>query len=318
MTQKSQAAMRAVLEGLPDATVGARKDGRIVFVNALAEELFGYDRDELLGQPVADAVARARARALHAQHGALLRSRAPAALHDARLRAAPRRHRVRRRDELGDRRDRGRAAAAGDRARHHRAPRGERAAAPPVAQQARGRRAGRARAARRRRRATSPARRSSACARRCRRARVERLDGAGRDRRLGRGERSAGRAGVPMPHAATRVHGGSSRSAPATRSSARSRADGTSATRSRLFLRGVANVLATGYGAAAQRGADAPPGAARPADRAGQPRAVPRPARARARARRARRASAAACCSSTSTTSSASTTSTATRRATRC
>ena len=34
--------MRAVLEGLPDATVGAGRDGRIVFVNALAEELFGY------------------------------------------------------------------------------------------------------------------------------------------------------------------------------------------------------------------------------------------------------------------------------------
>ena len=42
----------AVLEGLPDAVVAAARDGRIVFVNALAEELFGYPRDELLGQPV--------------------------------------------------------------------------------------------------------------------------------------------------------------------------------------------------------------------------------------------------------------------------
>lgn len=42
----------AILEGLPDAVVVADHDGRIVFVNALAEELFRYPRDELLGQPV--------------------------------------------------------------------------------------------------------------------------------------------------------------------------------------------------------------------------------------------------------------------------
>jgi diguanylate cyclase (GGDEF)-like protein/PAS domain S-box-containing protein len=42
----------AVLEGLPDAVVAAARDGRIVFVNALAEELFGYAKHELLGRPV--------------------------------------------------------------------------------------------------------------------------------------------------------------------------------------------------------------------------------------------------------------------------
>jgi diguanylate cyclase (GGDEF)-like protein/PAS domain S-box-containing protein len=42
----------AILESLPDAVVAADRDGRIVFVNALAEELFGYPRDELIGQPV--------------------------------------------------------------------------------------------------------------------------------------------------------------------------------------------------------------------------------------------------------------------------
>jgi diguanylate cyclase (GGDEF)-like protein/PAS domain S-box-containing protein len=42
----------AVLEGLPDAVVAAQRDGRIVFVNALAEELFGYRREELVGAPV--------------------------------------------------------------------------------------------------------------------------------------------------------------------------------------------------------------------------------------------------------------------------
>jgi diguanylate cyclase (GGDEF)-like protein/PAS domain S-box-containing protein len=42
----------AILEGLPDAVVASARDGRIVFVNALGEELFGYRRQELLGQPV--------------------------------------------------------------------------------------------------------------------------------------------------------------------------------------------------------------------------------------------------------------------------
>ena len=41
-----------MLEGLPDATVASGRDGRIVFVNAHAESLFGYEHDELLGQPV--------------------------------------------------------------------------------------------------------------------------------------------------------------------------------------------------------------------------------------------------------------------------
>jgi diguanylate cyclase (GGDEF)-like protein/PAS domain S-box-containing protein len=41
-----------ILEGLPDSVVAASRDGRIVFVNALAEELFGYPRTELVGQPV--------------------------------------------------------------------------------------------------------------------------------------------------------------------------------------------------------------------------------------------------------------------------
>jgi diguanylate cyclase (GGDEF)-like protein/PAS domain S-box-containing protein len=47
-----EAALRAVLEGLPDATVAAARDGRIVFANERAEELFGYEPDALLGRPV--------------------------------------------------------------------------------------------------------------------------------------------------------------------------------------------------------------------------------------------------------------------------
>ncbi len=49
---RREAALRAVLEGLPEATVAAGRDGRIVFANAHAEALFGYEHDELLGQPV--------------------------------------------------------------------------------------------------------------------------------------------------------------------------------------------------------------------------------------------------------------------------
>jgi diguanylate cyclase (GGDEF)-like protein/PAS domain S-box-containing protein len=45
-------ALRAVLEGLPDATVAAGRDGRIVFVNQHAETLFGYEHGELIGRPV--------------------------------------------------------------------------------------------------------------------------------------------------------------------------------------------------------------------------------------------------------------------------
>jgi diguanylate cyclase (GGDEF)-like protein/PAS domain S-box-containing protein len=41
-----------ILEGLPDAVVAIGRDERIVFVNALAEELFGYSREELLDEPV--------------------------------------------------------------------------------------------------------------------------------------------------------------------------------------------------------------------------------------------------------------------------
>jgi diguanylate cyclase (GGDEF)-like protein/PAS domain S-box-containing protein len=45
-------AAAAILEGLPDAVVAATRDRRILFVNALAEQLFGYPRAEVLGKPV--------------------------------------------------------------------------------------------------------------------------------------------------------------------------------------------------------------------------------------------------------------------------
>ena len=42
----------ALLEGLPDAVVASDEGGRIVYVNSLAEDLFGHAREELIGHPI--------------------------------------------------------------------------------------------------------------------------------------------------------------------------------------------------------------------------------------------------------------------------
>ena len=41
-----------LLEAVPDALVGMDQKGVIRFVNRQTESLFGYDRDELIGQPI--------------------------------------------------------------------------------------------------------------------------------------------------------------------------------------------------------------------------------------------------------------------------
>ena len=42
----------SLLDATPDATLVVDADGRIGFVNARAEQMFGYDRSELIGHPI--------------------------------------------------------------------------------------------------------------------------------------------------------------------------------------------------------------------------------------------------------------------------
>ncbi|UQU62990.1 PAS domain S-box protein [Couchioplanes caeruleus] len=50
--QRAEAMFRELLEGAPDAILGVGEDGRIVLLNAEAERMFGYRREELLGQSI--------------------------------------------------------------------------------------------------------------------------------------------------------------------------------------------------------------------------------------------------------------------------
>jgi PAS domain S-box-containing protein len=58
---------RQLLEAAPDAICEVSDDGTIVLVNRIAEEMFGYKRDELLGQSV-DLLVPDAIRATHYQH----------------------------------------------------------------------------------------------------------------------------------------------------------------------------------------------------------------------------------------------------------
>ena len=56
-----------VLEHMPDGVLVVDVDGAIRFLNRAAENLFGYSRDELLGQPI-ELLVPARFRTAHRAH----------------------------------------------------------------------------------------------------------------------------------------------------------------------------------------------------------------------------------------------------------
>ena len=66
---RAERRFRELLEAAPDAIIEVDQEGRIIVLNQVTEKLFGYSREELLGQPV-EMLVPAAARGHHAQHRA--------------------------------------------------------------------------------------------------------------------------------------------------------------------------------------------------------------------------------------------------------
>ena len=64
---ESEAYFRMVLESAPDAMIIVDEHGKIAIVNGQAEQMFGYDRKELLGQPIEQLLPE-RLREVHVTH----------------------------------------------------------------------------------------------------------------------------------------------------------------------------------------------------------------------------------------------------------
>src|ERR1051326_125371 len=64
---RAEESFRVALEAAPNAMIMVDGQGRMVFVNSQMEALFGYAKDELVGQPV-EVIVPERFRSHHPQH----------------------------------------------------------------------------------------------------------------------------------------------------------------------------------------------------------------------------------------------------------
>jgi PAS domain S-box-containing protein len=70
---KAERRFRELLEAAPDAIIEVDREGHILVLNRVTEELFGYSREELLGRPV-DLLVPDDLRPMHAHHRARYRA----------------------------------------------------------------------------------------------------------------------------------------------------------------------------------------------------------------------------------------------------